>query len=120
MQRMLVQVLACIGLGGGLLYHYVDEQNKITRLRLAIPQLAKEIRDIQEQNTQLQYHIDRFESPENLMQLALRPEFGHLRYPTCKEILTVNSGSLPAFAEPADTALAMQGRQAFSVVGYIQ
>lgn len=119
MQKMLVQVLACIGLGGGLLYHYVEQQNQITRLRLAIPQLAKEIRDIQEQNTQLQYHIDRFESPENLMQIAIRPEFGHLRYPTAKEILTVNSGSLPLFAESADSAIAAQGHQSFSVVGYI-
>lgn len=89
---ILVRILACISISGVLLYSYVDRQNDVTRLRLEIPQLAKEIKDLREENTRLQYEIDLFESPQHLMQLASHSEFAHLKHPMVKDILTLDEG----------------------------
>src|SRR5689334_4171953 len=91
-KSILIRVLVCITVLGVLLYSYVDQQNAVTRLRLQIPQLAKEIKDLSEKNTQLQYEIDLFESPQNLMCLALHSEFAHLKNPMSQEILRVSEG----------------------------
>ncbi len=91
-RSMLSRLLVCIAVFGVLLYSYVDRQNDVTRLRLEIPQLAKEIKDLKEENTRLQYEIDLFESPQHLMQLASHCEFAHLKHPMAKEILTMDEG----------------------------
>lgn len=82
----------CIGVCGVLLYSYVDKQNAVTRRRLDIPVLAKEIKDLKEENTRLQYEIDLFESPERLMELARHSEYAHLKQPMLKEIITLQEG----------------------------
>lgn len=89
---ILSRILVCIAVFGVLLYSYVDKQNDVTRLRLKIPQLAKEIKDLKEENTRLQYEIDLFESPQNLMKLASGSEFAHLRHPMFKDIMTMEQG----------------------------
>ena len=91
----------CIAVLSFLLYSYVDQQNDVTRLRLNIPQLAKEIKDLREENTRLQYQIDLFESPQNLMQLASSAEFSHLKHPMAKDIVTLDQGLAlrPALSE---------------------
>jgi len=89
---ILSRILVCITFFGLLLYSYVDRQNDVTRLRLEIPQLAKEIKDLREENTRLQYEIELFESPQNLMQLASHSEFAHLKHPMVKEIVTMDEG----------------------------
>ena len=73
-------------------YSYIDKQNAVTRRRLEIPVLAKEIKDLKEENTRLQYEIDLFESPEHLMELARHSEFSHLKHPMLKEIITMQEG----------------------------
>jgi hypothetical protein len=88
----LLRILICIGAGGVCLYSYIDKQNVVTRRRLEIPVLAKEIKDLKEENTRLQYEIDLFESPERLMELARHSEFSHLKHPMLKEILTMQEG----------------------------
>ena len=57
---ILSRILVCITFFGVLLYSYVDRQNDVTRLRLEIPQMAKEIKDLREENTRLQYEIELF------------------------------------------------------------
>ncbi len=89
---ILSRILVCITFFGLLLYSYVDRQNDVTRLRLEIPQLAKEIKDLREENTRLQYEIDLFESPQNLMHLASHCEFAHLKHPMGKDIVTMDEG----------------------------
>ena len=74
------------------LYSYVDKQNELTGLQIAIPQISKEIKAIREKNTQLQYEIDQFESPENLMVIARRNDFAHLKFPSFPEIVTLKEG----------------------------
>lgn len=83
----LFRAFLCIGTIGALLYAYIDVQNEITKRRLDIPLLAKELREIKEKNTCLHYEIDLFESPEHLMELASRSEYAHLKQPMLKDVL---------------------------------
>lgn len=102
---VLFRLLVCIAAFGFCLYSYIDKQNAVTRLRLEIPVLSKQIKDIRECNTRLQYEIDLFESPENLMQLARSSEFAHLKHPMFKEILTMEQGlALNVVSDEKETA----------------
>ena len=86
--RLLLPIFVC----GVCLYSYIDKQNALTRLKIAIPTLAKEIRALHEENVRLHYEIDLFESPEHLLELAKSCAFSHLKHPLVKEILTVKEG----------------------------
>lgn len=86
--RVFLPIFVC----GFCLYSYIDKQNALTRLRIAIPDLAKEIKMVREENTRMKYEIDLFESPEHLLELAKSCEFSHLKHPLVKEILTVKEG----------------------------
>jgi len=90
MSIFILRALTCIFFFGFSLYSYIDKQNELTDLKLRIPRIAKEIKSIREENTRLQYEIERFESPEHLMELA--KEYGHLKHPALQEILTVKEG----------------------------
>lgn len=116
-RSVLTRILVCIGLAGGLLYSYIDQQNEVTRLRLQIPRISKDIRDLQERNTQLQYQIDRFESPENLMQLAANRSFSHLQYPAASEVWTLEEGLALQSASEAGELIAATPHKAMPVVG---
>lgn len=85
MNAWALRIFLCIFATGITLYSYIDKQNELTELRLAIPALAKKVREIQDENTRLKYEIDRFESPIHLMELARKPEFGYLKYPYLKD-----------------------------------
>lgn len=58
---------------------YIEKQNDLTELRLAIPNLAKAVKNIEEENVRLEYEIEHFKSPVHLMELSRKPEFGHLK-----------------------------------------
>lgn len=75
----------CIAIAGLTLFAYIEKQNDLTELRLAIPALAKEVREIQEENIRLIYEIERFESPILLMEMMRKPEFSHLKHPYLNE-----------------------------------
>lgn len=90
MNTFILRALVCIFFFGFSLYSYVDKQNELTDLKLRIPRIAKEIKSIRQENTRLQYEIEQFESPENLMQLA--KQYPHLKHPALQEILTVKEG----------------------------
>lgn len=80
-----LRFFVCIFIAGITLFAYIDKQNDLTELRLALPALAKNVRSIQEENTRLKYEIESFESPIHLMELMRKPEFGHLKYPYIKD-----------------------------------
>ncbi len=84
-----IRLLICIGCLSILVYSYINEQNAMTRLQLDIPKVAKEIRDLQEENTRLQYEIDLFESPAHLIELSRHTEFAHLKHPMLKDIVSL-------------------------------
>lgn len=92
MRAVLLRIFICVGACGTFLYSYVDKQNGVTKRRLDIPVLAKEIKDIKEENTHLRYEIEIFESPEHLMELARHSEFSHLKHPMLKEVLSMQEG----------------------------
>ena len=92
MKAVLIRILVCIAVCGTFLYSYVNKQNAVTKRRLEIPVLAKEIKDLKEENTHLRYEIEIFESPEHLMELARHSEFSHLKHPMLKEVLSMQEG----------------------------
>jgi hypothetical protein len=78
---IVLRILICIMAAGLTLFGYIEKQNELTELRLAIPSLAKEVKSIQEENIRLTYEIEHFESPIHLIELMRKPEFSHLKYP---------------------------------------
>ncbi len=89
---LFIRLLICISFAGLALYKYIDKLNELTELRLSIPVLAREVKEIHEKNLELQYAIDTFESPLHLMELARKPEFGHLKYPSVNEVIFLPEG----------------------------
>lgn len=75
-----VRIVICIAAAGVALFAYIEKQNELTELRLAIPALSKELKDIEQENIRLTYEIERFQSPEHLIKLSRQPEFGHLKH----------------------------------------
>lgn len=88
----LIRLLLCIFLFGGTLFLYLDRNNALTELRLKIPELLEELREIEEQSDRLAYEIEQFESPARLMELARQPEFSHLSHPLVNEIILLPQG----------------------------
>ncbi len=86
-----VQVLVCAFSCGGVLYAYVRQQNDVTKIRIELPKLTREVRQLEEQNSRLRYEIERFENPKHLMELAKRPEFSHLKHPLIDEIFVLQT-----------------------------
>lgn len=86
---LLIRIFLCIIIFVWCLYSYVNRHNTLTKLQLEIPKQQKELGAIEEQNKRLQYEIDKFENPVHLMELAQRPEFGHLKHPLVKDIIVI-------------------------------
>lgn len=89
MNRLMVKLFLCLFVAGITLYASIRQQNRLTTLRREVPPLSREVKALQEENQRLQYEVDRFENPLHLMELARKPEFGHLKYPTNDDILIV-------------------------------
>ena len=62
------------------------KQNDLTELGLR-SRYYREVKILNEENQRLKYEIEQFESPIHLMELARKPEFSHLKYPTLNEIV---------------------------------
>lgn len=92
--ELFIRLFICISFAGLALYKYIDKLNELTELRLSIPILAREVKEINEKNLELKYAIDTFESPLHLMELARKPEFGHLKYPSLNEIVQLPETTL--------------------------
>lgn len=82
------QWLICLSAVGFLLYRDIDSLNALTQLRLSIPLLQEELREIQERNVALQYAIIQSEHPLHLIEQWERPPFRHLRYPLANEVIS--------------------------------
>jgi hypothetical protein len=89
----------------------MEKQNALTRLRLQIPIVTKDIRALKEANTHLQYEIELFESPEHLLELSRRCEFSHLKHPLLKDIVSLPEGvALQITSEEKQKALQLKPR----------
>ncbi len=89
MKNLLLRLGFCLAVFGFCLYSYLEAQNELTQLKIKLPEVDSEVKLIREENRRLSYEIDQFQSPSNLIELAHRPEFSHLKHPLLKEILTV-------------------------------
>ena len=86
------RLMICLFFLSFSVYSYLDKQNGCTELMIKLPKLKKEIEAIQEKNAQLQYQIECFENPENLLSLANQSQYAHLKFPIMEEVLTLNEG----------------------------
>lgn len=80
----------CVTVFGWCLFSYLDKQNEVTQLKIQLPDLEKKIGVLREESRRLRYEISQFENPSHLIEVAHRPEFGHLKHPLLREILTVS------------------------------
>lgn len=87
------RLLFCIFFAGLTLYKTIDKSNELTELQISIPLLMQQLKEIEEKNLELRYIIEQFESPLHLIELARKPEFGHLKYPTFEEVTVISEVS---------------------------
>lgn len=88
--RLFIKIFLCLFIFGLMLYRYLDRQNTITELRLQIPALEINLSSLLEENVDLQFIIDHFESPENLMELLNLPDYSYLKYIQENEIIDLS------------------------------
>ena len=86
---LLFRLLICIFALGGFLYTYIDKQNDLTELKMEIPELAKQLRSLEEENDQLCLEIERLENPSRLIELLREKEYSHLHYPYVNEVVVL-------------------------------
>ncbi len=86
-------VFGSLFIGGGCLLTYLEKQNELTQLKLHVPKLAHEVKMIGEENMQLQYRLQEFERPDNLLKIAGEARFCHLKYPLGKDVLVLQEQS---------------------------
>lgn len=86
---MLIRLGFCLAVFGFSLYSYLDTQHRLTQLKISLPEVEKEMKLVREENRRLSYAIEQFENPAQLIEIAHRPEFAHLKHPLIKEVLTV-------------------------------
>lgn len=91
-KRIIVQIGICMITVALSFYFYLEKQNRLTDLRIKIPKEAKENLMLKEEIARLQYEIDRFEDPQNLMHIAAMPEYSHLQHPFLPNVVTVEEG----------------------------
>ena len=85
----LVRLILCVAILGIALYSYIDKHNHLTELRIKVPLLAKKLKTIQDENTRLQFEMEKFENPLNLMELSRKPQYGYLKHPLTSDIIHV-------------------------------
>lgn len=91
-KKWVARATICLAVLAFTLFGHIEKQNKITALRIQLPEMVDRLKAIDEDNTRLRYEIERFESSENLIELARHQEFRHLRHPLEKEILSMPQG----------------------------
>lgn len=84
-----VKILLCLTALGVVVFGHIDRTNELTEMRREIPKLEKELRKVELENARLQFEVDQFESPAHLLELARKPEFGHLKFPSLEDVLVV-------------------------------
>lgn len=89
---VLLRLILCVSVFALYLYQIIQKQNTLNYVSLKIPKLAKEVKSLEEENLKLQFEIEKFESPENLMRLVRSEQFTHLKIPILKEVLSLKEG----------------------------
>lgn len=90
--QKLIQITCCILVFGFFLCSYIDKQNQVTKVKLALPKFQSEVEKFYQENQRLKYEIECFESPYHLMDLVKLPEYSHLRYYLDQDIICIEEG----------------------------
>lgn len=91
-KSIMSKILICLFVFGVCLYSYIEKQNELTSLKIAIPKVAKEIDDLKIEIKKISYEVEMFENPAYLMQLIRQPQFAHLKHPFVEDVLTMPEG----------------------------
>lgn len=70
-------------------YLYIHKQNEALTLRLQVPEAEKQLKELISKGESMQYEIDQFESPKNLLDLSKKPEYSHLKYPHLSDVIVI-------------------------------
>lgn len=90
---LLIRLMICLMFIGMTLYKSIDQLNSLTHLRLAVPHITKQLKEIEEKNLELRYQIDLFENPLHLMELARKSEYAHMKYPSLENVIILKEKS---------------------------
>lgn len=91
---MLIRLGFCLTVFGWGLFSYLGKQNELAQIKVQLPELEKRLLVIQEENRRMAYEIEGLENPSRLIEIVHRPEFGYLKHPLLREILTVPEAML--------------------------
>ena len=83
----MIRLLGCVLLFGGTLTLFLEQNNRLTKLRMELPHLQQELATGRDREQVLQVELERQESPDKLLEWARRPEFSHLEYPVRDEVV---------------------------------
>ena len=82
-------IFLCI-IGSFCFYQYLDKQNKLTFYNIKLTRAEKAIFNIKQEMNHLQYEVNKFESPENLIKIMNSMDFSHMSYPLSNEVIFIN------------------------------
>jgi hypothetical protein len=91
---MLVRLGICVAVFGWGLFSYMDKQQALAQIKVQLPELEKRLGLIREENRLMLCEIEGLENPSRLIEVVHRPEYGYLKHPLLREILTVSESML--------------------------
>jgi hypothetical protein len=90
-RKWLIKIVVCMTATAYAGFGLIEEQNKVTALRMEIPKLEQEIGSLEEEAQRLKFELEIFENPSNLLCLAKHAEFSHLQFPYHEDVLVLNA-----------------------------
>lgn len=95
-----------IGVLSFFLYRYIEEQNQVTTLLLTLPQIEKQLHEVEEENARLRFVIERWENPAHLLELARQSEYAHLKMPITSQVIALVQEPVPVRSDTEATTAA--------------
>lgn len=89
------RIVAGLGCFAAFLYAYVVHHNRVLQLQMDIPKIAKEVREIEQDNIRLRFKIQQFEDPSNLMKTLAMKEYLHLEYAASSDVRNLRVSPWP-------------------------
>lgn len=71
---------------GGFGYSYLTQQNDLTEMRMEIPELMRDMESLRQEIAVLEYQVEAFQNPRNLLQIAMQNQYRHLKLPRLQEV----------------------------------
>ena len=68
---------------------YTAKMNHVLHLRIQVPQLEKKIKEERAKQAQYQLEWLLYTSPDKLLQLKEKPQYGHLDFPKKEQLIVI-------------------------------